>query len=211
MFCSDVQVRGYYPGYSLRYLKDNNISLKTKPEDDQILKEGTVDFYSFSYYMSLLVSSNPQGELVGGNIMGGIKNPYLETTDWGWQVNPKGLRYTLNEIYDRYQIPLMIVENGLGAVDNIEKDGSIQDDYRIDYIRDHIVQMKEAIKDGVDLMGYTAWGCIDLVSVSSGEMEKRYGFVYVDKDNEGNGTLMRKKKKSFYWYKRVIQSNGEEL
>lgn len=211
MFCSDVQVRGYYPGYSLRYLKDNNISLKTKPEDDQILKEGTVDFYSFSYYMSLLVSSNPQGELVGGNIMGGIKNPYLETTDWGWQVDPKGLRYTLNEIYDRYQIPLMIVENGLGAVDNIEKDGSIQDDYRIDYIRDHIVQMKEAIKDGVDLMGYTAWGCIDLVSVSSGEMEKRYGFVYVDKDNEGNGTLMRKKKKSFYWYKRVIQSNGEEL
>jgi len=195
----------------LRYLKDNNISLKTKPEDDQILKEGTVDFYSFSYYMSLLVSSNPQGELVGGNIMGGIKNPYLETTDWGWQVDPKGLRYTLNEIYDRYQIPLMIVENGLGAVDNIEKDGSIQDDYRIDYIRDHIVQMKEAIKDGVDLMGYTAWGCIDLVSVSSGEMEKRYGFVYVDKDNEGNGTLMRKKKKSFYWYKRVIQSNGEEL
>jgi len=161
--------------------------------------------------MSLLVSSNPQGELVGGNIMGGIKNPYLETTDWGWQVDPKGLRYTLNEIYDRYQIPLMIVENGLGAVDNIEKDGSIQDDYRIDYIRDHIVQMKEAIKDGVDLMGYTAWGCIDLVSVSSGEMEKRYGFVYVDKDNEGNGTLMRKKKKSFYWYKRVIQSNGEEL
>lgn len=195
----------------MRYLKDNNISLKTKPEDDQILKEGTVDFYSFSYYMSLLVSSNPQGELVGGNIMGGIKNPYLETTDWGWQVDPKGLRYTLNEIYDRYQIPLMIVENGLGAVDNIEKDGSIQDDYRIDYIRDHIVQMKEAIKDGVDLMGYTAWGCIDLVSVSSGEMEKRYGFVYVDKDNEGNGTLMRKKKKSFYWYKRVIQSNGEEL
>ncbi|GAA2889610.1 family 1 glycosylhydrolase [Enterococcus casseliflavus] len=195
----------------MRYLKDNNISLKTKPEDDQILKEGTVDFYSFSYYMSLLVSSNPQGELVGGNIMGGIKNPYLETTDWGWQVDPKGLCYTLNEIYDRYQIPLMIVENGLGAVDNIEKDGSIQDDYRIDYIRDHIVQMKEAIKDGVDLMGYTAWGCIDLVSVSSGEMEKRYGFVYVDKDNEGNGTLMRKKKKSFYWYKRVIQSNGEEL
>lgn len=195
----------------MRYLKDNNISLKTKPEDDQILKEGTVDFYSFSYYMSLLVSSNPQGELVGGNIMGGIKNPYLETTDWGWQVDPKGLRYTLNEIYDRYQIPLMIVENGLGAVDNIEKDGSIQDDYRIDYIRDHIVQMKEAIKDGVDLMGYTAWGYIDLVSVSSGEMEKRYGFVYVDKDNEGNGTLMRKKKKSFYWYKRVIQSNGEEL
>lgn len=211
MFSSDVQVRGYYPGYSKRYLKDHGIEIDMLPEDEEILKEGTVDFYSFSYYMSLLVSSQPQGDTVRGNLMGGIKNPYLETTEWGWQVDPKGLRYTLNEVYDRYQIPVMIVENGLGAVDKIEKDGSIQDDYRIDYLRDHIIQMKEAIKDGVDLMGYTSWGCIDLVSVSSGEMKKRYGFIYVDKDNDGNGTLERRKKKSFEWYKQVIATNGEKL
>ncbi|MNW52489.1 Aryl-phospho-beta-D-glucosidase BglH [compost metagenome] len=210
-FCSDIQVRGYYPGYGKRYLKDNGFKVEMLPEDEKILKEGTVDFYSFSYYMSLLVSSQPQGDTVGGNLMGGIKNPYLETTEWGWQVDPKGLRYTLNEVYDRYQIPVMIVENGLGAVDKVEEDGSIQDDYRIDYLRDHIIQMKEAIKDGVDLMGYTAWGCIDLVSVSSGEMKKRYGFIYVDKDNDGNGTLERKPKKSFYWYKKVIETNGENL
>ncbi|MBA9087938.1 6-phospho-beta-glucosidase [Fontibacillus solani] len=210
-FCSDIQVRGYYPGYGKRYLEDNGIEIKMLPEDEEILKEGTVDFYSFSYYMSLLVSSQPQGDTVGGNLMGGIKNPYLETTEWGWQVDPKGLRYTLNEVYDRYQIPVMIVENGLGAVDKVEEDGSIQDDYRIDYLRDHIIQMKEAIKDGVDLMGYTSWGCIDLVSVSSGEMKKRYGFIYVDKDNDGNGTLERKPKKSFNWYKKVIETNGENL
>lgn len=211
MFCSDVQVRGYYPSYSKRYLEEHGIKIEESPEDKEILKNGTVDFYSFSYYMSLLVSSQQQGDEVGGNLMGGLKNPYLETTEWGWQVDPKGLRYTLNEVYDRYQIPLMIVENGLGAVDKIEADGSIQDDYRIEYLRDHIIQMEEAVKDGVDLMGYTSWGCIDLVSVSTGEMKKRYGFIYVDKDNDGNGTLERKKKKSFYWYKQVIESNGQIL
>ncbi|MFP7335635.1 6-phospho-beta-glucosidase [Shouchella clausii] len=211
MFCSDVQVRGYYPGYAKRYLKDNGIKIKMEVDDEATLKDGCVDFYSFSYYMSLVVSHNPQEDGVGGNLMGGIRNPYLKTSDWGWQIDPKGLRYTLNEIYDRYQIPVMIVENGLGAVDIVEEDGSVNDDYRIEYLRDHIIQMKEAVKDGVDLMGYTMWGCIDLVSVSTGEMKKRYGFIYVDKDNEGKGTLQRKPKKSFYWYKKVIKTNGENL
>ncbi|NRG33068.1 glycoside hydrolase family 1 protein [Niallia circulans] len=187
MFCSDVQVRGYYPGYAKRYLKDNGLEIRMEAEDEAILRDGCVDFYSFSYYMSLVVSHNPQEHGVGGNLMGGIRNPHLKTSEWGWQIDPKGLRYTLNEIYDRYQIPVMIVENGLGAVDIVEKDGSINDDYRIDYLRDHITQMKEAIKDGVDLIGYTMWGCIDLVSVSTGEM------------------------KNFYWYKKVIETNGENL
>ena len=143
--------------------------------------------------------------------MGGVKNPYLSASDWGWQIDPIGLRIVLNDLYGRYQIPLMIVENGLGAFDKVEEDGSINDDYRIDYLRTHINEMKEAIKDGVELIGYTPWGCIDLVSASTGEMEKRYGFIYVDKDNEGKGTLERRKKKSFDWYKKVIASNGEEL
>ncbi len=143
--------------------------------------------------------------------MGGIKNPYVEASDWGWQIDPVGLRYTLNEIYARYEIPVMVVENGLGAFDKVEEDGSINDTYRIDYLKSHIEQMGEALKDGVELWGYTPWGCIDLVSASTGEMEKRYGFIYVDKDNNGVGTLDRKKKASFDWYKKVIASNGAEL
>jgi 6-phospho-beta-glucosidase len=146
-----------------------------------------------------------------GNVVMGVKNPYLKSSDWGWQIDPKGLRYLLNELYGRYQIPIMVVENGLGAIDKVESDGSIHDSYRIDYLRDHINQMKEAINDGVELVGFTPWGCIDLVSISTGEMKKRYGFIYVDKDNEGNGTLNRLRKDSFYWYKKVISSNGEEL
>ena len=150
--------------------------------------------------------------LEGGNVLvSGIKNPYLKASDWGWQIDPKGLRYVLNKLYGRYNIPLMVVENGIGAFDKVEEDGSINDDYRIEYLKDHIIQMKEAVKDGVDLIGYTPWGCIDLVSASTGEMEKRYGFIYVDKDNAGEGTLDRKKKKSFEWYKNVIKTNGEEL
>lgn len=141
----------------------------------------------------------------------GLRNPYLEASDWGWQIDPVGLRITLNKIYNRYQIPLMVVENGLGAVDVVEKDGSINDDYRINYLKAHIEQMKEAIGDGVELMGYTPWGCIDLVSAGTGEMKKRYGFIYVDKNNDGTGTLNRFKKKSFNWYKEVIKSNGENL
>ena len=146
-----------------------------------------------------------------GNLIAGLKNPYLKASDWGWQIDPQGLHYSLNEIYDRYQIPVMVVENGLGAYDKLEEDGSIQDDYRIDYLRDHIKEMKEAVKDGVDLMGYTPWGCIDLVSASTGEMAKRYGFIYVEKYDDGTGTLARRKKKSFDWYKEVIASNGENL
>ena len=161
--------------------------------------------------MSNCVSSDSELEKTSGNILGGVKNPYLKASDWGWQIDPKGLRWSLNNIYNRYEIPLMVVENGLGAVDEVEADGSINDDYRIDYLREHIKEMKEAVKDGVELIGYTPWGCIDLVSASTGEMKKRYGFIYVNKDNDGNGDMSRSRKKSFYWYKDVIQSNGEEL
>ena len=181
-------------------------------EDLEILKEGTVDFYTFSYYMSNCISAHPEDlEQIGGNMSLGLKNPYLKASDWGWQVDPIGLRTVLNKLYSRYRIPLMVVENGFGAVDKIEEDGSINDDYRIDYLRDHIKEMKEAVIDGVDLMGYTPWGCIDLVSAGTGEMKKRYGFIYVDKNNDGTGNLDRYKKKSFNWYKNVIASNGEEL
>jgi len=209
--CSDVQVRGAYPGFAKRYFKENNINIVMEENDEKILKEGCVDFYTFSYYMSVCVSADPNQEQIGGNLAIGLKNPYLKASDWGWQIDPKGLRLTLNNIYNRYQIPLMVVENGLGAVDTVEADGSINDDYRIDYLRQHIKEMKEAIADGVELIGYTPWGCIDLVSASTGEMKKRYGFIYVDKDNEGKGTLARSKKKSFYWYKKVIETNGEDL
>jgi 6-phospho-beta-glucosidase len=212
MLCGDVQVRGYYPAFSARYFEEKGISIEMEKGDAEALKEGTVDFYSFSYYMSNAVSADPEKqEEAKGNLLGGLKNPYLKASDWGWQIDPKGLRWTLNHIYDRYQIPVMVVENGLGAVDVVEEDGSINDDYRIDYLRDHIIEMEEAVKDGVELMGYTMWGCIDLVSASTGEMKKRYGFIYVDKDNEGNGDLSRRPKKSFHWYKKVIASNGEDL
>ena len=209
--CSDVQVRGAYPGFAKRFFRDNNIEIKMEENDEETLKEGCVDFYTFSYYMSNCVSSDPELEKTSGNILGGVKNPYLKASDWGWQIDPKGLRWSLNNIYNRYQIPLMVVENGLGAVDIVEEDGSINDDYRIDYLRAHIKEMKEAVNDGVELIGYTPWGCIDLVSASTGEMKKRYGFIYVNKDNDGNGDMSRSRKKSFFWYKKVIESNGEEL
>ena len=209
-FCSDIQVRGAYPSYAKRYFEENNIHIQMEPGDTQELKEGIIDFYTFSYYMSNCISVDPSLENTSGNIVGGVKNPYLESSDWGWQIDPKGLRWTLNEIYDRYQIPLMVVENGLGAKDVLEEDGSIHDSYRIDYLRQHIEQMEEAVKDGVDLLGYTPWGCIDLVSASTGEMAKRYGFIYVEKYDDGTGSLARRKKDSFAWYKKVIASNGEE-
>lgn len=211
-FTSDVHVRGYYPSYMNRFFKENNITIQKEAGDDEILREGTVDFYTFSYYMSVCESADP--EVTGkasGNLVGGVANPYLKASDWGWQIDPKGLRYSLNEIYDRYQIPLMVVENGLGAYDKLEEDGSIHDSYRIDYLRQHIEQMKEAVEDGVDLMGYTPWGWIDVVSASTGEMAKRYGFVYVNKYDDGTGDLGRRKKDSFYWYKKVIKTNGEDL
>jgi 6-phospho-beta-glucosidase len=211
-FTSDVQVRGYYPSYSQRFFEENQIVIHKEPEDDAVLREGTVDFFTFSYYMSVCQSADPAvNEQAGGNLVGGVKNPYLKASDWGWQIDPKGLRYSLNEIYDRYQIPLMVVENGLGAYDQLEEDGSIHDSYRIDYLRQHIAQMEEAVKDGVDLMGYTPWGWIDVVSASTGEMAKRYGFVYVNKYDDGTGDLGRRKKDSFYWYKKVIASNGTDL
>ena len=185
--------------------------LDFKVGDADILREGTVDFYTFSYYMSNCITVDPNAEATEGNIAAGSKNPYLEASDWGWQIDPKGLRFALNEIYDRYRIPLMVVENGLGAYDEKGEDGMVHDSYRIDYLRKHIEQMKEAVKDGVDLMGYTPWGCIDLVSASTGEMAKRYGFIYVNKFDDGTGDLSRERKESFFWYKKVIGSNGEEL
>ena len=211
-FCSDVQARGYYPSYINRFFEEKGIAVRKEAGDDEILKQGTIDFYTFSYYMSSCESTDPEvtGK-AGGNLIGGVSNPYLKASDWGWQIDPEGLRYSLNEIYDRYQIPVMVVENGLGAYDKLEEDGSVHDSYRIDYLKKHIEQMKEAVKDGVDLMGYTPWGWIDVVSASTGEMAKRYGFVYVDKYDDGTGDLSRRRKDSFYWYKNVIKSNGEEL
>lgn len=211
LFVLDVHARGEYPSYMDRYFEENMIHIEKERGDDEILKQYTVDFISFSYYMSLSVTVEKGKDEVSGNIMGGVKNEYLEASDWGWQIDPEGLRFTLNDLYSRYKLPLFIVENGLGAYDKLEEDGSIHDDYRIDYLKKHIEQMKEAVKDGVDLMGYTSWGCIDLVSMSTSEMSKRYGFVYVDQDDEGNGTKDRYKKDSFYWYKKVIESNGEDL
>ncbi len=209
--CSDVQVRGAYPAFTESFLKKHHLTIHKQAGDDALLKQGTVDFYTLSYYMSMCATTSPDSEQLDGNVMGGAKNPYLESSDWGWQIDPKGLRWTLNEIYDRYEIPLMVVENGLGARDELLPDGSINDDYRIDYFRSHIQQMKEAADDGVELLAYTPWGCIDLVSASTGEMAKRYGFIYVDKYDDGTGDLSRHKKKSFDWYKKVIASNGEDL
>ncbi|KAB8137835.1 glycoside hydrolase family 1 protein [Gracilibacillus oryzae] len=210
--CGDVHVRGEYPVFAKRYFKENNINLEIEEGDLDIIKKYTVDYIGFSYYMSRTEKKDKSGESsVEGNIMDGVKNPFLKASDWGWEIDPVGLRIALNQLYDRYRVPLFVVENGLGAYDKIEEDGSIHDDYRIDYLREHIREIGEAVEDGVDVMGYTAWGCIDLVSASTGEMSKRYGFIYVDKQDEGTGTLERKKKKSFNWYQNVIKTNGAEL
>lgn len=211
-FFSDVQARGYYPAYALKQMERDGIHLPLLDGDTEILRNGTVDFVSFSYYNSMVASGDPKLQgTAKGNIFASIENPYLESSEWGWQIDPLGLRITLNSLYDRYQKPLFIVENGLGAVDHLT-DGKIEDDYRIDYLREHIKAMKDAILlDGVELLGYTTWGCIDLISASSGEMRKRYGFVYVDADEQCEGTLKRYRKKSFYWYKDVIASDGEIL
>lgn len=212
-FFIDVQSRGEYPSYAWKRMEKAGISLEMNPEDLTVLKENTVDFISFSYYASRLTSANPElSRQTAGNVMASMRNPHLKASEWGWQIDPMGLRITMNSLYDRYQKPLFIVENGLGAVDMPDEAGKIHDDYRIDYLRAHVQAMKDAVnEDGVDLLGYTVWGCIDLVSASTGEMKKRYGFIYVDKDNEGNGTLKRSKKDSFDWYKTVIETNGEVL
>lgn len=210
-FYMDVQCKGYYPKYQLKKFERLGIVIKSEKNDENILKEGTVDYIGFSYYMSTVSSSDPNAERTEGNQVLAYKNPYLKTSDWGWSIDPLGLRISLCQIYERYHLPMFIVENGFGAKDEVV-DGKIEDDYRIDYFRKHIQAMKDAVEiDGVDLIGYTPWGCIDLVSSGTGEMKKRYGFIYVDMDDHGNGSLNRIKKKSFYWYKKVIESNGEEL
>jgi 6-phospho-beta-glucosidase len=211
-YFSDVQVRGAYSKKALKFLESKHVRLDKVKDDDRILSEGTVDFIGFSYYHSFVASSSNERDFTAGNVLKTIKNPYLKTSDWGWQFDPIGLRIEMNNLYDRYQKPVFIVENGLGAYDSINEKGEIIDDYRIDYLRKHIREMEKAIvQDGVECIGYTPWGCIDLVSMGTGEMDKRYGFIYVDRDNAGKGTLQRIKKKSFYWYKRVIETNGVDL
>lgn len=207
---TDVFVRGHYPNYSKKYWENNNIKLDITEEDEAYLKEGTVDYIGLSYYMSS-VTKHGEGRVHAG-VKDAVANPHIEFSDWGWAIDPVGLRYTLNSLYERYEKPLFIVENGFGAYDTFDEDGKIQDQYRVEYLRKHIEQMKLAIEvDGVDVMGYTVWGCIDVVSYGTGEMEKRYGFIHVDKDNTGQGTMKRTPKESFNWYKKVIATNGEEL
>lgn len=212
---TEIHVRGEYPGYMKRYMKEHGIHIKWEPGDEEILKH-TVDFISFSYYVSVCATADPDKNIRGeGNLLGGVPNPTLQASEWGWQIDPKGIRYVLNKFWDTYRKPLFIVENGLGAVDELimGEDGqpTVQDDYRIAYMRDHLLQVEEAIKDGVNVLGYTSWGCIDLVSASTAELKKRYGFIYVDRNDDGSGTLNRYKKKSFDWYKKVIETNGESL
>lgn len=212
---TEIHVRGEYPGYMLRYMRENKIHIDITEGDRETLKN-TVDFISLSYYVSVCATADPEKDKRGeGNLLGGVPNPTLKASAWGWQIDPRGLRYTLNRFWDKYRKPLFIVENGLGAIDElvtgVDGELTVMDDYRIAYLRDHLLQLEEAIEDGVEVLGYTAWGCIDLVSASTAEMKKRYGFIYVDRDNDGSGTLMRYKKKSFGWYQRVIKTNGAVL
>lgn len=214
LFFVDVQARGRYPGYALKMLEREGIDVGMTAEDERILAENTVDFISFSYYFSRCTAGDPDsvGGVAEGNAFAGVENPYVRTSDWGWVIDPLGFRITINDLWDRYQKPLFVVENGLGAYDEVLPDGTIEDDYRIAYLREHIEAMRDAIEqDGVEMLGYTTWGPIDLVSAGSGEMEKRYGFIYVDRDNLGNGTLERRRKKSFYWYQQAIATNGGDL
>jgi 6-phospho-beta-glucosidase len=215
---SDVHTRGAYPGYALRYFRENGIELQITDEDRELLAAHTVDFVSFSYYMSICETGDPAKRLAGaGNIMGGVPNPHLPASEWGWQIDPVGLRVILNQFWDRWGKPLFIVENGLGARDELVESAdaaggfTVLDDYRIDYLRAHLQQVGEAIADGVQVLGYTSWGPIDLVSASTAQMSKRYGFIYVDRNDDGTGTLARYRKKSFHWYAQVIATNGATL
>ena len=215
-FLIDAQVYGEYPVWALKRMERAGVRIDCTAEDRRVMKEGVVDFVSFSYYSSRTTSADPEvlaHQSQGGNaVFATVNNPYLDESEWGWQIDPVGLRITMNSLYDRYRKPLFIVENGLGANDTVEPDGSIHDPYRIAYLRAHIEEMKKAVlEDGLPLLGYTMWGPIDLVSNGTGEMKKRYGFIYVDKQNDGSGTLERRRKDSFYWYKKVIASNGEDL
>lgn len=210
LFYSDIQMLGEYPSYFNRIAKENNINIEMEEEDKEILKKGVCDYLGFSYYRSSL---HEAGMKILGNTGGllGKKNPYLNETKWGWPIDPLGLRYVCNELTDRYHKPLFIVENGLGAIDEVTEDGKIHDEERMEYLKKHVIMMKEAIEDGADIIGYTWWGPIDIVSAGTGEMKKRYGFVYVDRDNDGNGTLKRIKKDSYNYYKQIISTNGEKL
>ena len=214
-FFTDVQARGAYPVWAFKRMEELGVSIDLSEEDKKALKEGCVDFISFSYYCSRCISTDEEvlkNHSRGNAVFKAVVNPYLKASDWGWQIDPLGLRVTCNTLYDRYEKPLFIVENGFGAVDMVEADGSIHDPYRIDYMRKHLEALRDTVTiDGIPVLGYTMWGPIDLVSASTGEMKKRYGFIYVDKDNEGKGTLARSRKDSFYWYKKVIASNGEDL
>lgn len=216
LFFGDMHVRGVYPGYMKRYFRENGIEIHMEDGDEKLLRENTVDFVSFSYYMSICETADHTKAQIGeGNLLGGVVNPYLKQSDWGWAIDPQGIRYVLNQFYDRWQKPLFIVENGLGAADELvtgeNGEKTVVDDYRIKYMRDHLIQVREAIEDGIPVMGYTSWGCIDLVSASTAELKKRYGFIYVDRHDDGSGSMARYRKKSFYWYKNVIASNGEYL
>lgn len=212
-YYTDVHVKGEYPANILKYWERKGLDIDVTKEDLEELRKGCVDYIGFSYYMSFCTAyheENPGYDYRGGRDY--VKNPYVKASEWGWQIDPVGLRYSLNWFTDRYHVPLFIVENGFGAYDKLEEDGSIHDPYRVEYLKKHIEEMKKAVEeDGVDLIGYTPWGCIDLVSAGTGEMDKRYGFIYVDKHNDGSGDLSRKKKDSFYWYKDVIATNGEML
>lgn len=211
LFFIDVQARGAYPSYTRRLFAEKGITIAMEEGDAEILKN-TVDFVSFSYYASRCASAEMnENNSSAANVVKSLKNPHIQLSEWGWGIDPLGLRITMNMMYDRYQKPLFLVENGLGARDEINGQGEIVDDYRISYLREHIRAMGEAIADGIPVMGYTSWGCIDLVSASTGEMSKRYGFVYVDRDDSGKGTLSRTRKQSFYWYQKVIASNGADL
>ncbi|MCF0260864.1 MAG: family 1 glycosylhydrolase [Erysipelotrichaceae bacterium] len=212
-FCSDVMVNGEYTSRHLAVIKRRGVDPSFITEEDkQILKEGTVDMYTFSYYLSVCETVNPTAASTGGNMSLGAMNPYLKSSDWGWQIDPVGLRHTLNRVASHYpKLPIIVVENGLGAIDTLEEDGSIHDPYRIDYLREHIKAMSDAVDDGVNLIGYTPWGPVDIISASTGEMHKRYGFIYVNKQNDGSGDLSRHKKDSFDWYKKVISTNGKDL
>ena len=211
----DTHVRGHYPAYSLKEWEREGYQIKMEPEDEAILAEGKVDYIGFSYYMTNAVKAdvkNDTTQATDGSSSNSVPNPYVKASEWGWQIDPVGLRYALVTMYERYEIPLFIVENGFGDIDVLKEDGTCDDDARIAYLKAHIEEMKKAVEiDGVDLLGYTPWGCIDLVSFTTGEMKKRYGFIYVDKNNDGSGTLKRSKKKSFDWYKNVIASNGDVL
>lgn len=210
MFCSDVMIKGKYPYYIKEYFSEHHIQLDMEDDDLEIIKEGTVDFYACSYYMSSCIGYDSSADKVGGNLLSGLRNPYLKESEFGWQIDPKGMEIFLHRVYDRYELPIMIVENGLGARDELV-DGQVHDSYRIAYLKEHIKALKHVIEEGVDVLGYLPWSAIDLMALSTGTIDKRYGFIYVDVDSEGAGSLKRYRKDSFYWYKNVIASNGEKL